>query len=50
MINFLVLLAMVLIIKFKDFGASLMAYGVVSIVAYLLFVTWVVGSEDAKND
>ena len=27
-----------------------MAYGIVSIVAYLLFITWVVGSEEEKND
>lgn len=27
-----------------------MAYGIVSIIAYLLFVTWVVGSEDASHD
>lgn len=49
-INFAALFVMVLVIKFKDFGASLMAYGVVSIIAYLLFITWVVGSEDASHD
>ena len=27
-----------------------MAYGIISIAAYLLFVTWVVGSEEEKSD
>lgn len=43
-INFSVLLVLALVIKFKEFGATLMAYGIVSIAAYLLFITWVVGS------
>jgi amino acid permease len=49
-INAFALLAMVFVIKFKDFGASLMAYGIVSIVAYLFFITWAVGSEDSGHD
>jgi hypothetical protein len=44
LINFVVLFALTMIIKFKEFGASLMAYGIVSIAAYLMFITWVVGS------
>lgn len=50
LINFVALFILVLVIKFKEFGATLMAYGIVSIAAYLLFVTWVVGSEEPKND
>jgi hypothetical protein len=50
LINFVVLIIAIFIIKFKEFGASLMAYGIVSIAAYLLFLTWVVGSEDVKPD
>jgi len=44
LINYVALFILVLVIKFKEFGATLMAYGIVSIAAYLLFVTWVVGS------
>ena len=50
LINFAVLFVLVIVIKFKDFGVSLMAYGIVSIIAYLVFITWVVGSEEPKND
>ncbi len=41
---------MVLVIKFKEFGATLMAYGIISIVTYLFFLTWAVGSEDTNHD
>lgn len=41
---------MVFVMKIKEFGPSLMAYGIVSIITYLLFLTWAVGSEEASHD
>lgn len=36
--------------KYYEFGASLMAYGIVSIVAYLLFLLWAVIDEDKSGE
>lgn len=48
-INAFVLLGLVFIIKYRDFGANLMAYGIISIISYLVFITWVAVSEDTTN-
>lgn len=49
LINSVVLLLLVFVIKYRDFGANLMAYGIISIISYLVFVTWVAASEDTTN-
>jgi hypothetical protein len=40
--NAVVLVVLVFVLKYFDFGASLMAYGIISIVTYLLFLLWAV--------
>jgi len=44
------LIALCIALKFYDVGEYLMAYGVVSIVAYLIFLIWVMGSRDTSQD
>jgi hypothetical protein len=44
-INAFLLFGITVTMKYFDFGANLMAYGVISIASYLVFLTWVVGSE-----
>jgi len=39
-INAIVLVAMVFLLKYFELGASLMAYGIISIITYLLFLLW----------
>ena len=41
-INGVFLLAWVVLLKFFEFGAHIMGYGIVSIVAYLVFLVWVI--------
>lgn len=49
-INAFVLFALVFALKYAELGASVMAYGIVSIVTYLVFLIWVVGTSDQGND
>jgi hypothetical protein len=42
--NFFVLLALVVIMKYYEFGVSLLAYGIISCVGYCLFLIWVIAS------
>ena len=49
LINALVILALVFLIKYRDFGANMMAYGIISIISYLVFITWVAASEDTSS-
>ena len=49
-INALVLVGWCLCLKFFDFGAHVMGYGVVSIVAYLLFLVWVVADAPSGDN
>lgn len=39
-INSFVLIILVFVLKYFEFGASLMAYGIISIVTYVLFLVW----------
>ena len=43
------LFAIVFLMKYYEFGASLMAYGIISIIAYILFLTWAVLDEDKSG-
>jgi hypothetical protein len=43
-INFLLLLALVVIMKYYEFGVSLLAYGIISCVGYCLFLIWVIAT------
>lgn len=44
--NAAALFVLVFVLKYFDFGASLMAYGIISIVTYLLFLIWVIATSD----
>lgn len=41
-VNTFVLIILVFILKYFEFGASLMAYGIISIVSYVVFLLWAV--------
>jgi amino acid permease len=43
-VNVVILLVLVFVLKYFEFGASVMAYGIVSIISYLLFLIWVVAT------
>jgi len=45
-LNAFFLFVIVIAMKFYDFGANLMAYGIISIASYLIFLGWVVMSEE----
>lgn len=47
--NAFALFAITLAMKYFQFGANLMAYGIISIICYLLFLTWVVASEQTTG-
>jgi hypothetical protein len=49
-VNALVLFALVFVLKYVELGASVMAYGIISIITYLLFLIWVVATSDQGND
>lgn len=50
LINAAVLFALVFILKYFDFGASVMAYGIISIITYVIFLIWVSITADQGND
>lgn len=43
-VNFFVLLALVAVMKYYEFGVSLLAYGIVSCVGYCVFLVWMLAS------
>jgi len=45
-VNAVLLFILVFVLKYFDFGATLMALGIVSIIAYVLFLIWVVVTYD----
>lgn len=49
LLNAALLLALLLLAKFRGMGASLMAYGVVSIASYLIFLAWVVATRPSGS-
>ena len=48
LLNAIVLFVITFAMKYYDFGAKLMAYGIISIISYLVFLAWVVGSENKE--
>jgi hypothetical protein len=44
LVNAGVLFVLIFVLKYFDFGASLMAYGIISIFAYMAFLIWVVST------
>lgn len=44
-INSLILFALVFVMKYFDFGASLLAYGIISIIGYCIFLIWLLASS-----
>jgi amino acid permease len=50
LINAFVLLGLVFLLKYLELGANIMAYGIISIVCYVLFLIWVVATYDQGND
>jgi amino acid permease len=42
--NAAALFLLIFLLKYFDFGASLMAYGIISIIAYMTFLIWVVST------
>lgn len=50
LINAVVLFCLVFVLKYFEFGASVMAYGIISIITYLIFLIWVVSTAQQGND
>ena len=48
-VNYLILFTLVLLLKYFDFGASVMAYGIISIIGYIIFLVWVIFSAPSGN-
>jgi len=46
LVNALILFGLVFVLKYFEFGASIMAYGIISIIVYLLFLIWVIITAD----
>ncbi len=44
LLNTAVIFFLIFVLKYFDFGASLMAYGIISIFAYMIFLIWVIAS------
>ena len=50
-VNTFVLIILVFVLKYFEFGASLMAYGIISIVSYVIFLMWaVITYEQGYNE
>ena len=49
-VNGVVLFGLVFVLKYFEFGASLMAYGIISIITYLIFLVWVTATFEQGND
>lgn len=48
--NTLVLFILIFVLKYFEFGASIMAYGIISIIGYVIFLIWVVStSPEGQN-
>ena len=47
--NAIALFALVFVLKYFEFGASVMAYGIISIATYLLLLIWVVSTSNQGN-
>lgn len=47
--NAVALFGLVFVLKYFEFGASVMAYGIISIATYLLFLIWVVSTSNQGN-
>lgn len=50
LVNTAILFILVFVLKYFEFGASIMAYGIISIVSYLLFLIWVIITSDQGNN
>ena len=48
--NCVVLFALVFVMKYFDFGASLLAYGIISVVGYCIFLVWMFFSAPEGNN
>lgn len=48
-LNAFLLFGITMAMKYFELGANLMAYGIISIASYIIFLTWVVGSEDTTG-
>lgn len=43
------LFILIFVLKYLDFGESLMAYGIVSIFSYMIFLIWVISSAPKSS-
>lgn len=50
LVNAFVLLGLIFLLKYLELGASIMAYGIISIVCYVLFLIWVAATYNQGND
>ena len=48
--NTVFILCLICLLKYFDFGAALMGYRIVSIICYLIFLIWVMGSSPSGNN
>ena len=49
-VNAVVLFILVFVLKYFEFGTSLMAYGIISIISYLLFLIWAVATYNQDHN
>lgn len=42
--NYIILLALIFLIKYYEFGVNLLAYGIISTIGYCLFLIWMIAT------
>jgi amino acid permease len=50
LVNAFVLFGLVFLLKYLELGASIMSYGIVSIISYMIFLIWVVVTYEQGNE
>jgi hypothetical protein len=48
-LNAIFIFFLIFVLKYFDFGASLMAYGIISIISYMIFLIWVLASAPSGH-
>lgn len=49
-VNFFVLIVLVFVMKYYEFGVSLLAYGIISTVGYCIFLIWMLASSPSGSE
>lgn len=49
LVNTVVLFLLIFVLKYFEFGATIMAYGIISIIGYVIFLIWVLASAPSGD-